>query len=256
MPTALVTGASAGIGEVFAYRLAKRKFDLVLVARRGDRLEKIAQKVTDTDQVHCEIVVMDLGEPDAPARLFAQLADKGIPVDLLVNNAGFGIGGKFGDQDPARLEQMLALNITSLTLLTRLALERMLPRRSGTILNVASLAAFQAVPNMAAYAASKAYVLHLTEALAEELKGTGVAACCLCPGSTATEFADVAKVSMAGADRVTQTPEQVVDEALAGLDQGRRLVVPGWHNQVAAAAGRLVPRRLATVAAGLSMQNR
>ncbi|MBU6430563.1 MAG: SDR family oxidoreductase [Cyanobacteria bacterium REEB65] len=256
MATALVTGASAGIGEVFARRLARSKHDLVLVARRLDRLQAIAEALSDTYAVRCDIIPADLSQPGAATAVMAILAERGLQVDLLVNNAGFGIFGPFADQSPERLAQMIAVNIAALTDLTRLVLPGMRERSRGAILNVASLAAFQAVPSFAAYAASKAYVLHFSEALAEELRGTGVTVTCLCPGSTATEFGAVAQVEISGAERFTQSPEAVVDEALAGLARGQAVVVTGQHNRLSAALSRLAPRGLATRTAAYVMGRR
>ncbi|MBM3275674.1 MAG: SDR family NAD(P)-dependent oxidoreductase, partial [Candidatus Sericytochromatia bacterium] len=179
--TALVTGASSGIGEVFARRLAQRNWDVVLVARRLDRLEAIAAALTESYGIKATPLQADLVDPQAPEALKEKLGEAEIRVDYLVNNAGLGMGGAFISQPYQKIETTLQLNIAALTKLTYLFLPAMLERKRGFICNVASTGAFQPVPHFAVYAATKAYVLHFTEALAEELAGTGVTASCLCP---------------------------------------------------------------------------
>ena len=234
---ALVTGASAGLGVEFARQLSKRGHSLVLAARRKDRLDELAAEVGNA-----RAIAIDLSERDAAARLIADLEAEGETLEVLVNNAGFGLTGRFSEQDPARLRQMIDLNCGALTELCRAVAPQMARRRSGAILNVASTAAFQPGPGMAVYFATKAFVLSLTEALHEELRSFGVKVSALCPGPTATEFGEVAgfgkpipKFAMAGA-------KEVVRAGLDGLDANRAVVIPGLLNKLSAQGHRLLPR--------------
>ena len=183
----LITGASAGLGEEFARQLSARGQRLVLVARRKDRLEALAKELGNA-----RAVALDLGKPDSTEQLMADLAKAGEHVGTLINNAGFGLIGRFAKRDPERLREMIDLNVRTLTDLCRAVVPGMIERGHGAILNVASTAAFQAGPGMAVYFATKAYVLSLSEALHEELKPHGVKVSCLCPGPTKTEFGEVA----------------------------------------------------------------
>jgi short-subunit dehydrogenase len=245
-PIALVTGASAGLGVEFARQLSKRGHRLVLAARRKDRLEALAKELGNT-----RAVTIDLSKPNAAARLMADLEAAGERVELLVNNAGLGLIGRFASLDAKRLRQMIDLNNGTLTDLCRAVAPSMIKRKSGAILNVASTAAFQPGPNMAVYFATKAYVLSLTEALHEELKPHGVRVSCLCPGPTRTEFGDVAGFGGNGLfDRVAMDSPQVVEAGLAGLDNNRAVVVPGWMNKIAAASTRFAPRLVVRKIAG------
>ena len=237
-PIALVTGASAGLGEEFARQLSATGARLVLVARRKERLDELAAELGNARAVE-----LDLSEPDAAERLMADLAAHGEHVDLLVNNAGFGLGGLFKDHDPKRLRQMVDLNCGVLTELCRAVAPGMVERGRGGILNVASTAAFQAGPGMAVYFATKAFVLSLTEALHEELRKHGIRVSALCPGPTATEFGEVAGFGKAGAfDKLGAKPADVVRAGLEGLQANRAIVVPGLVNKVGAQGTRFLPR--------------
>ncbi|PYQ22955.1 MAG: hypothetical protein DMF81_10360, partial [Acidobacteria bacterium] len=187
---AVVTGASSGIGEAFARGLARRGFHLVLVARRADRLQKLAGEVGGADRALA--IPLDLAAPGGPSALEAELARRGLAVDLLVNDAGVGLTGPFHDQPLDRMLAMIDLNTRAVVELTRRFLPGMIERRSGEVVNVVSTSAFQPVPFFAVYAASKAFVLSFTEALAGELKGSGVVVQALCPGLTDSEFHHVA----------------------------------------------------------------
>ncbi|WP_166040922.1 SDR family oxidoreductase [Sphingosinicella sp. YJ22] len=237
-PVTLVTGASAGLGAEFARQCARRGERLALAARRRDRLEAL-QRTLGGD-IH--IFEADLARPGAATSLIEQLAAEGLEVATLVNNAGFGLSGRFEAQHPARQAEMIDLNVRALTELCRAVLPAMRARGSGAILNVASTAAFQPGPNMAVYYATKAYVLSLTEALHEELKGSGIRVTVLCPGPTETEFFDVAQVRGGPLRRMAGDAASVVREGLAGLDRGRAIVIPGRRNKVGAQAHRFVPR--------------
>lgn len=233
----LVTGASAGLGAEFARQCRKRGDELVLVARRRDRLEALATELGST-----HVIAADLALPGAPARLLAEVAGLGLEVDTLINNAGFGAAGAFVEAPPERLLEMIDLNVRSLTDLCRLALPPMLERRRGFILNVASTAAFQAGPYSAVYYATKAYVLSLSEALHEESKGSGIHVSALCPGPTATEFFEVAGSPNGRLARMATDPKAVVAAGLAGLARNKAIVVPGMMNKMTSQAGRILPR--------------
>jgi len=237
-PVALITGASAGLGVDFARQLSADGARLVLVARRLDRLEALAAELGNA-----RAVALDLSQPGAAVRLLADLAAHGEHVDLLVNNAGFGAGGKVAELDVGRLRQMIDLNCGVLTELTRLALPGMVERGRGGILNVASTAAFQPGPGAAVYYATKAYVLSFTEALHEELAGTGVHVTALCPGPTATEFFDVAAYGQSSKlEKFAMASAPVVAAGLRGVSVNQPVVIPGAMNKVGAQGHRFLPR--------------
>ncbi|HEY0147366.1 MAG TPA: SDR family oxidoreductase [Allosphingosinicella sp.] len=233
----LITGASAGLGAEFARQCALRGEALALLARRRDRLE--ALKAELGGEVH--VFAADLALPRAPADLVAQIQGTGLHIAALINNAGFGLAGRFDAQPAERQSEMLHLNIGALTELTRAVLPAMRARGSGAILNVASTAAFQPGPHMAVYYATKAYVLSLTEALHQELKGSGIKVSALCPGPTETEFFDVANVHGMLRKMATDAPS-VVRAGLRGLDRNRAVIVPGLGNKALAQGHRFVPR--------------
>ena len=243
---ALVTGASAGLGVEFARQLSKRGHRLVLAARRKERLEALAKELRNA-----RAAAIDLSKKDSAAKLLADLEANGETVDLLVNNAGFGLIGRFADLDSKRLRQMIDLNVGALTDLCRAVAPAMIERKSGAILNVASTAAFQPGPKMAVYFATKAYVLSLSEAIHEELKPHGIKVSCLCPGPTRTEFGDVAGFGGNGLfEKVAMTASQVVETGLKGLDSNHAVVVAGWMNKVTAASTRFAPRSVVRKIAG------
>jgi uncharacterized protein len=243
---ALVTGASAGLGVEFARQLSKRGHSLVLAARRKERLDKLAREIGKA-----RALAIDLSEKDAAGRLMADLEANGEIVDLLVNNAGFGLIGPFAALDARRERQMVDLNVGTLTDLCRAVAPAMIQRRAGGIINVASTAAFQPGPRMAVYFATKAFVLSLSEALHEELKLHGVKVSCLCPGPTRTEFGDVAGFGGNGLfDKVAMNAAEVVEAGLKGFDANRAVVVTGWINKVGAASTRFAPRSVVRKVAG------
>jgi short-subunit dehydrogenase len=245
-PVALITGASAGLGAEFARQLSARGYRLVLAARRKDRLDALVSELGSA-----RAIGIDLSKPDAAEKLLADVAAAGETVDLLVNNAGFGLHGRFDKADAARLRQMVDLNCGTLTDLCRAVLPQMIERRSGAILNVASTAAFQAGPGMAVYFATKAYVLSLSEALHEEARRFGVKVSALCPGPTRTEFGDVAGFRAPAAfDRVSMDPETVVRKGIQGIERNRAVVIAGALNKAGAYATRFVPRAVVRKAAG------
>ena len=243
---ALVTGASAGLGAEFARQLSERGYRLVLAARRKDRIEKLARELGKA-----RAVAIDLSKKDSAARLLADIEANGETVDLLVNNAGFGLIGRFAELDAKRERQMIDLNVGTLTDLCRAVAPQMITRKSGSILNVASTAAFQPGPKMAVYFATKAFVLSLTEALHEELKPHGVKVSCLCPGPTRTEFGEVAGFGGNGMfDRVAMDAPEVVKAGLDGLENNKAVVIPGIINKAGALSGRFAPRSVVRKIAG------
>lgn len=251
MVTALVTGASSGIGLELATLLARDRHDLVFVARSRDRLEAIARGLTEEFGVSVTIFARDLSRPETPTEVARELEERGLRVDILINNAGFGVYGPFAQTPIQRELEMIQVNVTALTHLTKLLLPGMLQRRSGRILNVASTAAFQPGPLMAVYYATKAYVLSFTEALANELAGSGVTVTALCPGPTITEFQKEAGLEATRLFRsalVMKAPE-VARAGYAGMLRGKRIVIPGAANLALVEALRLTPRRLVTAIA-------
>ncbi|MBT8462820.1 MAG: SDR family oxidoreductase [Gemmatimonadetes bacterium] len=247
-PGALVTGASSGIGYELSKILAREGHDLALVARSADRLETIAGALRDDFGVQVVVVSVDLSDPGAPDRVFDRLREAEFTVDVLVNNAGFGTMGRFVRSDTGAQVDMVEVNITALTHLTRLYAERMLERGQGRIMNVASTAAFQPGPFMAVYFATKAYVLSFSEALAEELRDTGVTVTALCPGPTVTGFQKRAGMehSPIGGRMVTADAASVARAGYAGMMKGKRLVIPGLFNRLGTMSPRFFPRALAT----------
>jgi short-subunit dehydrogenase len=251
---AVVTGASSGIGEAFARRLAAQGADLVLVARSADTLERLAAELHDRHGVACEAVPADLTTDGGIAAVEAHLAD----IDLLVNNAGYGISARLADTDPGDVDGMIRLNVLALARLTRAALPGMVARGHGGIVNVSSVAGFQPSPSFATYNATKAFVTMFTESLAIEVKGTGVRVQALCPGLTHTGFQAVAGET--GTDGLPsllwQEPDEVVAASLAGLRHGRVLVVPGAHNKALVSASSVLPNGLKRRVAGFVMERR
>ncbi|MEV4615017.1 SDR family oxidoreductase [Kitasatospora sp. NPDC049258] len=252
MPTALVTGASSGLGAEFAAQLAARGHDLVLTARSADRLEALAAELRAAHGRRVDVVVQDLAAPGAAGLIAAELEALGRPVDLLVNNAGFGTCGRFEENTAERDRDQLTVNVVALVDLTHAVLPGMLARRSGAVLNVASVAAFQPAPYFAVYASTKAFVLNFSLALRQEYRKRGVRVLALCPGPVETGFFEAIGTRKAAVGRMT-TPQQVVRAALRALDRDRPYVTPGLSNLVTA---HLAPRRsrnlVATVAERIS----
>jgi short-subunit dehydrogenase len=241
MNTTLITGASSGIGAVFARKLAARGHNLLLVARSEDKLITLCNELGRIKSTHAQYVAMDLSERDAPARLFEETQKRGLDIDFLINNAGFGSMGDFAKLDRERELDMIDLNVRSLVELTQRFLVPMRERKNGSIINVASTAGFQPIPFMATYAATKAFVLSFTEGLWEENRPHGVRVMALCPGVTDTNFFEASRMQRPPA-RVSQTPEAVVDAALRGLARGKSSVISGWTNFFMVEAERLAPR--------------
>ncbi len=237
-PVTLITGASAGLGAEFARQCARRGEPLALAARRRDRMEALAAELGGD----IRIFEADLSKEGAAASLIAELEAEGLSVGTLINNAGFGLAGRFAERPLARLGEMIDLNVRTLTELCHLVLPAMRTRGKGGILNVASTAAFQPGPNMAVYYASKAYVLSFTEALHHELKGSGINVSALCPGPTHSEFSDVADSHSPTLERMKMPAAPVVAAGLAGLDRNKAVVIPGVKNKIGANASRFLTR--------------
>ncbi|MBA4158949.1 MAG: SDR family oxidoreductase [Gemmatimonadetes bacterium] len=241
---ALVTGASTGIGEAFARSLAARGMHLVLTARREDRLRALTDELTVAHGIRTHVIPLDLAEPGAPEEIWRQAAD-GREIHLLVNNAGFGFQGAFHELPRDREVSVVQVNITAVLELAHLALQGMRARGEGGILNVASVAAFQPLPTLATYAASKAFVLYFSEALWEENRRAGVRVVALCPGRTPTGFQERAGTGIV--DRSTpgfKLPAEVAEAGLRALEKGRSYVIPGAVNYVNSFSGVLLPRQL------------
>ncbi|MBI5566457.1 MAG: SDR family oxidoreductase [Chloroflexi bacterium] len=253
--TALITGASSGLGADFARQLAARGCQLVLVARRAERLRELQQEIATRHATAIDCITMDLVEADAPQRLYDQLDRLGHPIDVLVNNAGLGLYGEFTAAPWESLRQMLTLDIVALTQLTRLFAADMVKRRSGYLLLVASIGAFQPTPTYAVYSAAKSYVLSLGEALHYELRQTGVQCTVLCPGPTRTEFFDVAGQRMTAYQRLTMMDSSTVARiGLEAMLRGRSSVVAGRLNALLAWGTRLAPRQLLARLASQAMR--
>ena len=248
MSTALITGASGGIGYELAKLFARDHYDLVLVARSGPKLAQFADELRSQHGINVKTIASDLTLPNAPQALYEDVRRGGIHIDVLVNNAGYGLMGNFAELPLMDDIGMIQLNVTALTVLTKLFLQPMLERRSGRILNVASTAGFQAGPLMAVYYATKSYVILFSEGIASELEGTGVTVTCLCPGATETGFA-----SRAGNDKTVlfkkvkpMNAVTVAGDGYRGMLAGKTLVISGFRNWLVAESVRFAPRKLVT----------
>jgi hypothetical protein len=252
--TALVTGASSGIGEALATQLAAGGADVILAARRKDRLEALAARLREQHRVRVDVVEIDLSAAGAAEALWARTEGAGRRVDVLVNNAGSGVHDSFVSIPWERTATQLQLNLVALTELTHRFARAMVARDRGWILNVASVGAYMPVPSYATYAAGKAYVRSFSEAIADELRATSVRVCCLNPGGTATEFMDAAGHEVPSLARFTlMSSERCAKIGLRALFAGRRNVIAGWMNVLATFLFRFLPRRVTTRFAALAM---
>jgi uncharacterized protein len=247
MSTVLITGASGGIGYELAKLFARDHHNLVLVARSADKLAQVAAEL-QPQGITIKTVALDLAQSPAPKFLFDQLQREGVAVNILVNNAGFGCFGDFGQMREEEILGQINLNITALTQLTRLFLPQMVARRSGRIMNVASTAGFQPGPLMAVYYATKAYVISFSEAIANELRGTGVTVTCFCPGATNTGFAR--RAGTEGSRLFKQfgamSADRVALDGYRAVMEGRTLAISGVHNWAVAQSTRFAPRKMVT----------
>ena len=247
--TCIVTGASSGIGAELATQLAKLGHGVTLVARREDRLKALAEDLRGRSGARMEVLGVDLTDESARAAIPGTLAERGLSIEILVNNAGLTTMGPVASSDPAAELRMVRTDVEAVVHLCSLLVPGMVARGRGAVLNVASTAAFQPLPGQAGYGGSKAFVLAYTQALAQELHGTGVTATTLCPGPVATGFAEVAGLSDEQAGQALPrimwlSAEAVAKAAIAGMDKGRPVVIPGLANRVGAAFARFTPRRL------------
>ena len=247
MSTVLITGASGGIGYELANLFARDHHNLVLVARSGDKLGQVAAEL-QTHGITVKTVALDLAQTPAPGFLFDQLQREGIAVDILINNAGFGAFGEFAHMPDDQIFGQIDLNITALTRLTKLFLPPMLARRSGRIMNVASTAGFQPGPLLAVYYATKAYVISFSEAIANELRDSGVTVTCFCPGATHTGFAKRARTEKSRLFKALggMSAEKVALDGYRAVMEGRGLAISGVHNWAVAQSTRFAPRKLVT----------
>ncbi len=242
----VITGASSGIGEALAHLFAREQQALVLVARRKDKLEGLAKALNSKYGVKVHVIALDLQQMGAAAQLMNEISNLKLTVDTLVNNAGFGVSAPFTKSDASQTSGMMQLNMVALTELTHMVLPMMLERGHGRIMNIASVVAFQPCPYFAVYAATKAYVLSFTEALAEEMRGRGILVTAVCPGSTATEFHDVAHTKGSLLTQIQDTAETVAEEGYKALNNGKSVVVTGLMNKPLPLVNRLVPRKAMT----------
>lgn len=253
MKVVLITGASGGIGEALARKLAARKHHLLLVARNADKLDIQSKQLAEKFGVHVQFIAVDLAKPEAAEQVFTATHERGLEIEMLVNNAGIGSGGEFSELSLKSTLDLLQLNILSLVALTHLFLSQMQKRKSGIIINVASMAAFMPVPYMAIYAASKVFVRSFTEAITEECKPYDIHVMLLCPGLTRTNFNKAAGIENEKGKGLnteynssTQTPEQVAAETLKALDKGKHFIVSGTRNRIGANIVSLIPNMVIT----------
>lgn len=246
MKVTLITGASSGIGEEFARRLAAKKHNLVLVARSEEKLHTLCDELMAEHGITAHYVAIDLIGVDADSRLFEETEKHGMEVDWLINNAGFGSMGDFVKLNLEKELEIIDLNISALVALTHRYLQKMREQKSGTIVNVSSAAGFQPVPFMATYAATKAFVTSFSEAVAEENRPFGINVMALCPGPTETNFFEASDIGNPSLLKGRQTAAEVVETALKALDKGRSKIVSGWVNYIGSVLGSVVPNALTT----------
>lgn len=247
---ALITGASSGIGYEFANLLAKDGMNLIITSRNETRLKEVKTEIENKYQIRVKVLPKDLSNPKAPSEIFFELEKEGITVDILVNNAGFNVYGMFSETNLQKELEMIQVHITSLTHLTKLFLKKMLENKTGKILNVASIAAFPPGPLVSVHFASRAYVLHFSEALANELQGTGVSVTCLCPGPTESAFykrANMRNVRLATGKPIRLMDARTVAEVgYKALKKGKTVAIPGFRNKLLALFARFAPRKVVT----------
>ncbi|MGH8529725.1 MAG: SDR family NAD(P)-dependent oxidoreductase [Nevskiales bacterium] len=256
--TALITGASGGIGEVFARQLAAKGMNLILVARSEGKLRGLAEELARAHGIKADVIPSDLSKPGAAAALYAAAKAKALKVDLLLNNAGFGSFGQFETIDPKHESEMIQVNVTALVELSHTYIPEMLARGGGTVINIASGAAFQPDPYFATYGATKAFVLSFSEALWAEYRGRGVHVLCVCPGATRTGFFEATKsdeIKKIGLFSATMmTSEQVVAQSLRALERRKHYIINGWLNWLLAQSGRFSPRWMVARVSGMFMK--
>ena len=246
MKVTVITGASSGIGEAFARRLAANGHDLVLVARSENKLHELCDELMLEYKIMAHYVALDLLEEDADEKLLEETSKHNFEVDWLINNAGFGSMGDFATLDLEKELDIIRLNVSSLVAMTHRFLPQMRERKRGTVINVSSSAGFQPIPFMATYAATKAFVTSFTEAVAEENRPFGIRTMALCPGATRTNFFAASDIKEPLKVKGEQSPEEVVDAALKGLRRGKNTVISGWANYIGSVLGKHVPDSVST----------
>lgn len=254
MKATLITGASGGIGEAFARRLAEEKHNLVLVARSEDKLAAICDELIQEHKISAHYIAVDLTEFQADTQLFEETEKHGLEIDWLINNAGFGSMGDFSKLDLESELRMITLNIMALVAITHRYLQKMRERKEGTIINVSSTASFQPIPFMATYAATKAFVTSFSEAIAEENRSHNIHVLNLCPGATDTGFFDAADIDEPFKVKGFQTPEEVVETALSAFRSKKTTAISGWSNYFVSVFGTLAPDWLVTRAVGSQLR--
>lgn len=256
--TALITGASSGIGYELAKVFAEKGHDLVLVARTKSKLDKLAKELKETHGIKVKVLAKDLSLENTPKEIFDALKKAKVNVEFLVNNAGLGISGDFDEQDWESVDQMLKVNIFALTKLTHIFLPEMKARKTGKIVNIASIAAFQPGPNMAVYFATKSYVLSFSEAIAEELRGSGITVTAVCPGLTKTPFFEIAQVKTTEnifENMLMQSPREVALTSYRAMKKGKTVEITGLLNKLSANASTFIPNRLLNPMTGFALKN-
>ncbi len=256
MKTALITGASSGIGEAFARRLAAEGHDIFLVARTEEKLQALCNELTGRHGIKADHLAVDLGKTGSEDAVFDTITDRGITVDILINNAGFGSMGDFSDLPLERELEMVDLNIRALVGLTHKFVKGMRERKGGTIVNVSSAASFQPIPFMATYAATKAFVTSFSEAIAEENRPFGIQVLALCPGSTETNFFEASKIDRMMQVKGQQTVDEVIETAIAAMNGKRTKIVSGWTNWLVATASNFSPNFVITRAIAKGLRGR
>ncbi len=256
MTTALITGASSGIGEAFARKLAAEDHDVFLVARTETKLQELCKELADKHGIKADHLAIDLGKSGSEDSVFDTTADRGITIDVLINNAGFGSMGDFSDLPLERELEMIDLNIRALVGLSHKFITGMRARKSGTIVNVSSAASFQPIPFMATYAATKAFVTSFSEAIAEENRPFGIQVLALCPGSTETNFFEASKIDRMMQVKGQQTVDEVIETAIAAMNGKRTKVVSGWTNWFVATASNFAPNFVITHAIAKGLRGR
>ncbi len=255
MKATLITGASGGIGEAFARRLAAEKHNLVLVARTEEKLAALCDELMHKHKIMAHYVALDLIDYEASERLFEETERSGFEIVWLINNAGFGSMNDFAKLELARELEMISLNVSALVALTHRYLQKMRERRSGVIINVSSTASFQPIPFMATYAATKAFVTSFSEAIAEENRPFNIKVVALCPGPTDTNFFNVANAEVFKAKGI-QTPEAVVETTLNAVESGKSKVISGWTNYVGSVFGSYLPTSIVTRVVGKALRGK
>ncbi len=254
MKTVLITGASSGIGRETAYVYAKNNYNIILAARRRENLEAVKDDIEKKYKNSVYLFDMDLSKTNSADLLYKQIKDEGLEVEVLINNAGFGIKGEYANTSMEKEERMIILNILTLTKLTKYFVKDMLNKGSGNIINIASTAGFQGIPGFSVYAATKAYVLHFTESIAEELKAENIRVTAICPGPTKSEFAKSANAENSNAFKTTPTSNDLAEFIYESMKKSKTTAIHGFKNKLMVFSQRTAPRDISTRIAGKFMK--